>query len=131
MTDDASSDISAPYVSTEEFKYAVQEYVRIGDQLTDIRKTTSELNKKKKKVSEIIVSFMKEQDKTFCNLGTGGSLEMKASKTTLALKKDQIAELLKQLGNNEDKAKETAEFLWQNKETRCKYVVKRNTRPID
>ena len=56
---------------------------------------------------------------------------MKASKTTLALKKDQIAELLKQLGNNEDKAKETAEFLWQNKETRCKYVVKRNTRPID
>ena len=131
MTEDASSDVTVPHVSTEEFKYAVQEYVRIGDQLTDIRKTTSELNKKKKKVSEIIVSFMKEQGKSFCNLGSGGSLEMKATKSTLALKKDQISQLLQQLGNSEENAKETAEFLWSNKETRSKFVVKRNTRPID
>ena len=128
---DAESDAGNCDITTEEFKYAVQEYVRTTDQLSEVRKTTAELNKKKKKMSEIIVSFMKVQDKAFCNLGASGTLEMKESKTTLALKKDQITNLLKQLGNSEIQAQETTDFLWSNKEVRQKYVVKRNLRPIE
>jgi len=128
---DAASDAGEPHItSPEEFKYAVREFIRIHDELATIRKSVSEMNKKKKKFSELIVAFMKQNDKEFCNLGTEGTLAMKTSKTTLALKKEQVMLLLKQYGNDEKTAQETAEFLWSNKETRFKSVIKRSNVPL-
>ena len=116
--------------TTEEFKNVVKEYLRIHDRLAEIRKDTSMLNKRKKKLSELIVSFMSNNDKELCNLGNDGSLQVKTTKSTLALKKDQVEALLIKLGNNEDKAKETAQYLWDNKTVKERKVLKRNLNPL-
>ena len=116
--------------STEQFKDVVKEYLRIYDRLAEIRKDTSMLNKRKKKLSELIVSFMSNNDKELCNLGNDGSLQVKTTKSTLALKKDQVEALLIKLGNNEDKAKETAQYLWDNKTVKERKVLKRNLNPL-
>ena len=115
----------------EQFKDSVKEYIKIVDRLAEIRKDTSMLNKRKKKLTEVILAFMKTQKKEVCNLGNDGTLLMKTTKSSLALKKDQVEELLKQLGNDENKAKETAQYLWDNKTVRERNVLKRNLRPLD
>lgn len=116
--------------STENFKDIVKEYVKIYDRLAEIRRDTSVLNKRKKKLSELIVSFMNNNDKEICSLGNDGSLQVKTSKSTLALKKEQVEALLVQLGNNESKAKETAQYLWDNKTVKERKVLKRNINPL-
>ena len=78
----------------------------------------------------MIVSFMNSSEKEICNLGNDGSLQVKVSKTTQALKKDQVEQLLVQLGNTEEKAKETAQFLWDNKTKTERKVLKRNINPL-
>ena len=129
MADDTSSECG--YISTEDFKRAVQDYVSIHDKLAEIRKETTVLNKRKKKLGETIVSFMKSNNKDFCNLGDNGILELKTSKSSLSLKKDQVIKLLQQYGDNEKRANEVAEFLFTNKEVRERDVIKRSLRTVD
>lgn len=128
MASDTESE--AGNFSTEQFKDVVKEYLKIHDRLAEIRKDTSMLNKRKKKLSELIVSFMNDNDKELCNLGNDGSLQVKTTKSTLALKKDQVEALLIKLGNNEEKAKETAQYLWDNKTIKERKVLKRNLNPL-
>ena len=128
MVSDSESD--SGHFSTEQFKDVVKEYIKIYDRISEVRKDTAMLNKRKKKLSETIVSFMSSTDKEICNLGNDGTLQVKTSKTTQALKKEQVEELLIQLGNPENKAKETAAYLWENKTTKERKVLKRNIRPL-
>ena len=128
MASDTESEIGT--YTTEQFKDAVKEFIKIYDRLAEIRKDTSMLNKRKKKLSEVIVAYMKNNEKEICNLGNDGSLQVKTSKSTLALKKDQVEQLLIQLGNNEEKAKETAQYLWDNKTVNERNVLKRNLKPL-
>ena len=132
VVEDSGSETRAPVVySTENFKEAVQEFLRINDRLTEIRRDTSVLNKRKKKLSELIINFMKAQDKEFCNLGEKGSLQLKSSKTTQALKKDQVAKLLLQFGDSEERSTEVANFLFSNKVVKERSVIKLSSRPIE
>jgi|TARA_B110000046_G_scaffold117159_1_gene124097 seryl-tRNA synthetase len=128
MASDSASD--AGTFDASQFKDVVKEYIKIFDRIAELRRDSSMLNKRKKKLSETIVSFMSNNDKEICNLGTDGSLQVKTSKSTLALKKDQVELLLQQLGNDETKAKETAQFLWENKTVKERKVLKRNIRPL-
>jgi len=128
MASDSESEVGN--FSTDHFKDVVKEYIKIYDRLSEVRKDTALLNKRKKKLSELIVSFMNNNDKEICSLGNDGSLQVKTSKTTQALKKDQVKQLLVQLGNNEEKAKETAQYLWDNKHKKERKVLKRNINPL-
>ncbi len=74
---------------------------------------------------------MKTQNKEFCNLGESGSLELKCTKSKLALKKDQVAQLLLQYGEGEEKAANLADFLFNNKEVRERSVLKRSLHTVD
>ena len=131
VTSDSESDVGNPRCTQDGFKDVVKEFIRIHDRLAEIRKDSTMLNKRKKKLSEVILTFMKDTDKSFCNLGGDGTLEMRTSKTKLALKKDHITSLLQQYGNNEEQAKQVAEYLWSNKVTKERNVLKRSVRPID
>jgi hypothetical protein len=128
MASDTESD--AGTINTEQFKDIVKEYIKIYDRLNDIRKDTAMLNKRKKKLSEVIISFMNNNDKELCNIGNDGSLQIKTSKTTMALKKEQVERLLIELGNSDGKAKETAQYLWEHKEVKERKVLKRNINPL-
>jgi len=129
MVSDSESECGT--FNTEQFKECVKEYIKIYDRIAEVRKDTAMLNKRKKKLSETIVSFMSNNDKEICSLGTDGTIQVKTSKTTQALKKEQVEQLLVKLGNSEDKAKETAAYLWENKITKERKVLKRNIRPLD
>ena len=126
---DAGSETSS--ISKTEFKTVVKEYIGIFDRLAEIRKDTSILNKRKKKLSEVIVAFMQSSDKEFCNLGSDGTLEVKTTKSKRALKKEDIERLLIELGTDETKSKETADYMYNNKTIVERTSLKRNTKPLD
>ena len=130
MASDTESETNSNVYNKDQFKEVVTEYIKIFDRIADIRKDTNVLNKRKKKLSEIIVSFMNSTDKEICNLGNSGTIQVKTSKTSQALKKDQVAKLLIELGNSEDKASETAQYLWDNKTVKERKVLKRNLNPL-
>ena len=48
---------SVTHVNPDEFKIAVKEWVMINDQLADNRKFVSERNKRKKQLTQFIISF--------------------------------------------------------------------------
>ena len=131
MSDSESIVENEPPIHTEKFKDYVREWIRIHDRLTEIRKDISVLNKRKKEISCKIMTYMKENDKELCNLGTQGTLMLKVSKTAQALKKEDIEQLLIQMGNKEDKAKETAQFLIDNKRKKENSTLRRSTKVLD
>ena len=111
-------------LSKGEFKTIVKEWMDIVDKLDEIRKSTSSLNKRKKQLNTLIVTFMKQNNAKFCNMGNDGALEMKTQKVYSALKKDHVIELLKQYGQTENDAKETAQYLFENKPIKFTNVLK-------
>ena len=116
---------------TEKFKEYVREWIRIYDRLAEIRKDTTLLNKRKKEISAKIMTYMKSNEKELCNLGTQGTLMLKTSKTTQALKKDDIEQLLMQMGKDEVQAKETAQFLMENKRKKETHTLRRSMKSLD
>lgn len=122
----SESSEQVPTGTKTDFKNAVSEYVKIYDHLADIRKQTSELNKRKKKLSEIIINFMTNNSAEFCDLGGDGSIQLKQQKTSAPLKQETIQNLLTQLGKSEQEASSTAEFLITHKVVNVKPVIKRS-----
>lgn len=117
--------------NTDKFKEYVREWIRIYDRLAEIRKDTSVLNKRKKEVGAKIMLYMKSNDKEMCNLGQQGSLSMKTTKSSQALKKEDIESLLVQMGTDEDKAKETAQFLIENKRKKETNTLRRSLKVLE
>lgn len=122
-TESACGNKSVP--SKDSFKEIIKEWCEIIDKLNEIKQTTSVLNKKKKKLSESIIAFMEINNAEYCNLGNNGSIEMKKQKSTAALKKDDIMNLLQQLGQSEAECEKTACFLIEGRRTQMKSVLKR------
>jgi (p)ppGpp synthase/HD superfamily hydrolase len=131
MSDSESIVEQEPPINTDKFKEYVRELIKIHDRIAEIRKDTSILNKRKKEIGAKIMTYMKSNDKELCNLGTQGTLTMKVTKTSQALKKEDIEELLQQFGNDETKAKETAQFLFENKRKKETSTLRRSTKVID
>lgn len=124
---DAGSVIDNPLpVTADEFKMAVKEWLNISDRQAEMRKQNSEFNKRKKQLNLTIIGFMKNNKKDICNLGENGILQLKEQKTSVALKKDYVEKLLRDFTNNEDMARQAAEYIFNNKETRTKDVIKKS-----
>jgi hypothetical protein len=126
---DAGSE-SESLCSDEQFKKSVKEWVGIHDKQTELRRIINSQNKRKKQLAENIVNFMKSQDKEILNLGTSGALQVKNRKTSVAFKKDYVEELLKKFLKNEESAKQGADFLFENKQTKFSSVLHRREQPI-
>ena len=131
MSDNESAIETELSPTTEKFKEYVREWIRIHDRLSEIRRDTSSLNKRKKEVGAKVMLYMKTNEKEMCNLGDQGSLQMKVTKTSLALKKNDIESILIQMGRNETDAKDTAEFLFENKRKKETSTLRRNLRQIE
>ena len=131
MSDNESAVEQEIAPNTDKFKEYVREWIRIYDRLAEIRKDTSVLNKRKKEVGAKIMLYMKTNDKEMCNLGQQGSLSMKTTKSSQALKKEDIENLLVQMGTDEDKAKETAQFLIENKRKKETNTLRRSLKVLE
>jgi hypothetical protein len=111
----------------DEFRRVVKEYVSLHDEITDIRSVMNLKTKRKKGLTEFIIAYMKDQEKDICNLGSSGVLQMKKHKTSLSLKKDYVQELLARILNDDAKAKESAEYIFENKPSKETYKLHRGT----
>jgi hypothetical protein len=126
-----ASDTESECNNDEEFKRAVKDWVQLHDEITEIRTQINSRNKKKKRLTEFIIAYMQRSNKDCCNLGTSGILQMKKQKTTMTLKKEYVEELLSQVLNNEEKAKESAEYIFDRRITKDKFSLKRSNVQLD
>ena len=97
MSDNESAIETEISPTTEKFKEYVREWIRIHDRLSEIRRDTSSLNKRNKEVGAKVMLYMKTNEKEMCNLGDQGSLQMKVTKTSLEIKKNDIESILIQM----------------------------------
>ena len=123
------SDTESVCFNPDQFKIAVKEWVLINDQLADTRKIVAERNKRKKELSQVIISFMKDNDKEICNLGENGTLQMRKQKTQATLNKDHLNKWVIEFLKDEEKAKELTEYVFEKKKTESveKEVLKRSS----
>lgn len=109
----------------EQFKRSVKEYVALFDEIAEIRSIINQKNKKKKALTEFIIAYMKDSEKDICNLGASGVLAMKKQKTTVTLKKDFVQQMLAQILQDEQKAEESAKFIFENREKKETFKLQR------
>jgi cob(I)alamin adenosyltransferase len=109
----------------DEFKKAVKEYVATFDDIAEMRAIINQKNKKKKRLNDFIIAYMRDSNKDICNLGAMGTIQMKEHTTSVTLKKEYVAELLNQILQDETKAKESAEFIFQQKQKKVSYRLHR------
>ena len=82
-----------------EFRDAVKAYIDMHDQLSEASKRLSDIRKKKKEMSEVIVEYMRKNDIDGINV-KDGKLVRKQVKRLEPLKKEHIMEeLTKTLGD--------------------------------
>lgn len=118
-------------VNTVKFKDHVREWITIYDRIAILRKDITLLNKRKNEIGTKIVTYMNHNEKELCNLGDQGTLFLKKGETKQALKKEDIADLLIQMGkHNELEAKEIADFLMNNKRKKAVEKLQRSTKML-
>tara|TARA_B100001996_G_scaffold130775_1_gene99397 strand:- start:273 stop:662 length:390 start_codon:yes stop_codon:yes gene_type:complete len=128
--DSDTESITEGACTPETFKNSVKEYLAIQERLADIRKDAAMLNKRKKNLTNTILTFMKCHEKEFCNITNQGSLIMKTNKTKQALKKEDIEQLLQKYGHTEESSKDMAVYLWSNKREKETQVLKHCKNPL-
>lgn len=122
---DSEGSVTETTHEQELFKKAVKEYILLDDQAAEYRKEISIRNKRKKVLSEIILKFMNKTQKDACNLGESGTLEVKQRKSTVTLKKEHIESALSNLIKDNDKAKQYADYIFDNREVKYIPTLKR------
>lgn len=116
--------------ANESLKKNIKEWIALDNQIIEYRKEINARNKRKKQLTPMIIENMKVIEKDHCNLGNNGTLEIKERKSTVTLKKDYVEKLLTQFLHDEAKAKESAEYIFNNKEVKFTPVLKRNIKKI-
>lgn len=110
----------------EKFKKAIREWIALDNQIIEYRKEINSRNKRKKQLTPEIIEHMGKINKEFCNLGNNGTLEVKQRKSTATLKKDYVEQLLVNVLKDEEKARQSAEYIFNNKEVKFVPVLKRS-----
>jgi hypothetical protein len=127
MSDSDAESVSR--TNTVDFKEAVKEWLSIFNQQAEIRKANTVLNKRKKHLSDVIITFMKSNDKEICNLGESGVLEVRTKKSAVPLKKEYVENLLSAYFKNDSAAaKEATTYLWENRQIKETTSLKRSNK---
>ena len=107
------------------FPKLIAEYMKIDDELTEIRSVVREKNKRKKVVSEQLVEFYKKKDLDHVKLKSGVQLNMNEKKTTQSLSKKVITSLLTDFLKDSDMAEKAAEYIYENRSVKYSSVLKK------
>lgn len=123
---DCSATLDPPESDLHEFKKAVIEWVRIEDELSAAQKILRDKRKRKQNLADVISQYLKNHDKTVCDLGENECLVLSTRKTTSALKKENVLSVLSEVFNGkEEMAKSVMERMYALRDTREKDVIKR------
>ena len=107
------------------FPKLIAEYMKIDDELSEIRAVVREKNKKKKNLSDQLIQFYKKKEVDHVTLKSGAQLNMNQKKTTQGLKKELIESLLTDFLKDSEKAKKATEYIYENRQVKFSPVLKR------
>ena len=108
-----------------EFKTAVVEWLKLNEEISNIQKIIREKRKKYAHLGTLITAFMKDVNKEICNVGDSDAIVLKKSKTTGALKKEKVLEILNSCFSDSVRAQEVTETIFNSREVKEKDVLKK------
>ena len=117
---------TTPYISVEEFKNSVREWLLIEESVTEVQKILREKKKRMQKLSEYISVFMKQNNKEICDVGNEQMLVLKKRKSTGSLKKEYIIKVLSELVS-EEQAKVYTDKMYELRQIKETDVIKRTS----
>lgn len=119
------SEASVSHGTVTSFKDAVHEWMKIHDYISEASADIRQKRKRLQHLDYFITTYLKDNDKEFCNIGNKEALCIKNTKTTSALKKEHIVTFLNKILQDEDKAVEYTKQLYNMREIKEKQVIKR------
>lgn len=119
------SSTNTPNSIVNNFKDAVHEWIQIQDYIKESQSTIRNKRKRMQQLDYYITTYLKDNNKDYCNIGDKEALCIKSSKTTCALKKEHVIKFLNQLTNNEEKAMEYTKQLFEMREIKERNTIKR------
>lgn len=99
----------------QQLKTHIKEWVKLDDEISHYKKQIRELNIKKKKISEQLLSVMKEQEIDAFDLNNDGKLIRQVRKTKTPLTKKYIMSSLVNYFKDDEKAKEASTFILESR----------------
>ncbi len=116
---------STPYTGVRSFKDAVHEWMGIHDHISQ---TQADLRQKRKRLIQLefyITTYLRDNNKDYCNIGDKEALCVKNKKTTGSLKKEHVTAFLNKMLQNENQAIEYTKQLYEMREVKEKPIIKR------
>ena len=112
-------------VSTN-FQNKVIKYVSIDNKIKQGQEAIRELKKEKEKTSKELLIYIKTEHLEECPINiSNGKLKYTISKTTKPMSKEYIRQRLEQYFKSKSKAEEIIDFLYKDRETNEKEVIRR------
>lgn len=106
------------------FKDSVHEWMKIQDFISEQQAVLRQKRKRMLQLEYYITTYLKDNNKDYCNIGDKEALCMKSKKTTSPLKKEHIINFLKGMVS-EEKAVEYTKQLYEMREVKEKNMIKR------
>ena len=119
------SEVSISNGTVTSFKDAVHEWMNIHDYISE---ASADIRNKRKRLQQLdyfITTYLKDNDKEYCNIGNKEALCIKNKKMTSALKKEHVLSFLNQILKDEEKATEYTKRLYNMREIKEKQIIKR------
>lgn len=108
-----------------DFKSAVCQWLQLNEEMTNIQKIVRDKRKLMTNLSAIITNYMKNLDKEICNIGDTDAIVLKKSKSTGALKKETVYQILQKYLQNEELTKEVTEDIFNSRIVKEKDILKK------
>jgi regulator of sirC expression with transglutaminase-like and TPR domain len=118
---------------SQDFQNKVIKYVSIDNKIKQGQEAIRELKKEKEKTGKDLMIYIKTEKLEDCPINiSNGKLKYAVSKTTVPMSKAYIEQRLEQYFKSKSKAKEVVEFLYKDRETNEKEIIRRiNNRKKD
>ena len=116
---------SPPETEVQYFKEKVQRWLNVDKQIAELEKTLKELKKvRNKELEPGITEFMTTYNVTDLNTETG-KLRCQERKTKQGINKINIRQNLTQYFTNQDKLDEAIQTIWDKREVKVSYKLKK------
>lgn len=123
MNYDSDSSHTQPSETIVDFKAAVTEWIRISEEIARLQKETRTKRHRMNHLGTFIMTFMKKNNKEFCNIGDENALVLKSRKSTTGLKKENVLKVLETYLRNEEMAKKCINEIYDTRTTKEKDII--------
>jgi hypothetical protein len=106
-------------------KDAVHEWMKIQDFIGEHQAIIRQKRKRMQQLEYYITTYLKDNNKDYCNIGDKEALCMKSKKTTGSLKREHILNFLKDKFKSEETAIEYTKQLFDMREVKEKNMIQR------